>query len=63
MRNGTRLDGKKHGAAHVGPDSAHLGMSDEDLDALVAYMKTLPRGQAQAAERELVEPLRAQLGS
>ena len=42
LRNGTRLDGKKM-APPMSMLIPHLsGMSEEDLDALVAYIKTLP---------------------
>ena len=37
-------------------------MTEEDLDALVAYIKTLPAAKRKPPERELVEALRAQLG-
>ena len=42
----------------------HLsGMSEDDIDALVAYIKTLPAAKRKPPERELVESMRAQLGS
>jgi mono/diheme cytochrome c family protein len=63
LRNGTRLDGKK-----LAPPMSILiphisGMTEEDVDALVAYMKTLPAAKRKPPERELVESMRAQLGS
>jgi mono/diheme cytochrome c family protein len=63
LRNGTRLDGKK-----LAPPMSLLiphisGMTEEDLDALVAYIKTLPAAKRKPPERELVEGMRAQLGS
>jgi hypothetical protein len=39
------------------------GMSDDDLDALVAYMKILPAAKRKPPERELAAAVRAQLGS
>jgi mono/diheme cytochrome c family protein len=63
LRNGTRLDGKKF-APPMSILMPHLsGMTDEDIDALVAYIKTLPAAKRKQPERQLVEPLRAQLGS
>jgi cytochrome c553 len=42
----------------------HLsGMSEDDIDALVAYMKILPAAKRKPPERELGPALRAQLGS
>jgi mono/diheme cytochrome c family protein len=63
LRTGTRLDGKK-----LAPPMATLiphlsGMTEEDIDALVAYMKTLPAAKRKPPERELGEAMRAQLGS
>jgi mono/diheme cytochrome c family protein len=62
LRNGTRLDGKK-----LAPPMSILiphisGMSEADIDALVAYMKTLPAAKRKPPERELVASMRAQLG-
>jgi mono/diheme cytochrome c family protein len=63
LRNGTRLDGKKF-APPMSILMPHIsGMTDEDMDALVAYMKTLPAAKRKQPERQLTEPLRAQLGS
>jgi Cytochrome c/Cytochrome C oxidase, cbb3-type, subunit III len=62
LRNGTRLDGKK-----LAPPMSILiphisGMSEADIDALVAYLKTLPAAKRKLPERELVASMRAQLG-
>jgi mono/diheme cytochrome c family protein len=62
LRNGTRLDGKK-----LAPPMSILiphtsGMSEADIDALVAYMKTLPAAKRKTPERELAASMRAQLG-
>jgi len=63
LRNGRRLDGKR-----LAPPMSLLiphisGMSEADIDALVAYMKTLPAAKRKAPERELAASMRAQLGS
>jgi mono/diheme cytochrome c family protein len=63
LRTGTRLDGKKM-APPMSTLIPHLsGMTEEDIDALVAYMKTLPAAKRKPPERELGEAMRAQLGS
>jgi mono/diheme cytochrome c family protein len=53
LKNGTRLDGKKM----VPPMSMMIphfsGMTDEDLDALVAFLKSLPPVKNKIPEREL----------
>ena len=42
----------------------HLaGMHEEDVDALVTYMKYLPAAKRKQPERELGPALRARLGS
>jgi mono/diheme cytochrome c family protein len=63
LRNGTRLDGRK-----LAPPMSILiphisGMSEDDIDALVTYMKYLPAAKRKQPERELGPALRAQLGS
>ena len=63
LRNGTRLDGKKL-APPMSILIPHLsGMTEADIDALVAYIKTLPAAKRKPPERQLNEALRAQLGS
>jgi mono/diheme cytochrome c family protein len=63
LRNGTRLDGRKL-APPMSILIPHLsGMSEADIDALVAYMKYLPAAKRKQPERELGPALRAQLGS
>jgi len=62
LLNGTRLDGRK-----LAPPMSILiphisGMKEEDLDALVEYLKTLPPAKRKAPERELAPAMRAQLG-
>jgi mono/diheme cytochrome c family protein len=62
LRNGTRLDGKRM-APPMSLLIPHIsGMSEADIDALVAYMKTLPSAKRKAPERELVASMRTQLG-
>jgi hypothetical protein len=63
LRNGTRLDGRK-----LAPPMSILiphisGMTDDDLDALVGYLKTIPPAKRRAPERELAPAMNAQLGS
>ena len=63
LRNGTRLDGKKL-APPMSILIPHLsGMTEEDIDALVAYLKYLPAAKRKPPERELGPAMRAQLGS
>jgi mono/diheme cytochrome c family protein len=62
MRNGTRLDGKRLAPPMSTMMPHYTGMTDEDLDAIAAYLKTLPAAKHRVPERELVEPLRGTLG-
>lgn len=62
LRRGKRLDGKRMAPPMATMISHYAGMTDEDLDALVAYLKTLPATKHRVPERQLVEPLRGQLG-
>jgi cytochrome c553 len=63
LRNGNRLDGKKL-APPMSILMPHIsGMSEDDLDALAAYIKTLPAAKRKPPERQLVDAVRAQLGS
>ena len=63
LRNGTRLDGRKL-APPMSILIPHLsGMHEEDVDALVTYMKYLPAAKRKQPERELGPALRARLGS
>jgi mono/diheme cytochrome c family protein len=63
LRNGTRLDGKKL-APPMSILIPHLsGMTDDDIDALVTYLKFLPAAKRKPPERELGPAMRAQLGS
>ena len=62
MRVGVRLDGKKMASPMSIMIPHYSGMTDEDMDALVAYLKSLPPAKHKVPARELVEPLRAALG-
>lgn len=54
IRTGVRLDGKKM-AAPMSIVIPHVsGMVDEDLDALVAYLKSVPAAKNKVHDRELV---------
>jgi hypothetical protein len=62
IRNGRRLDGKRM-APPMSVIIPHVsGMTDEDLDAVVAYLKSVPPAKHKVAERNLAPELRAQLG-
>jgi mono/diheme cytochrome c family protein len=62
IRGGTRLDGKRMAAPMSVMVPHYSGMSDEDLDAVAAYIKSLPAAKNHVPERVLVEPLRGALG-
>jgi mono/diheme cytochrome c family protein len=62
IRNGTRLDGKRMAPPMSVMVPHYSGMSDEDLDAVAAYIKALPPAKNRVPERVLVEPLRGALG-
>jgi mono/diheme cytochrome c family protein len=62
LRNGTRLDGKRMAAPMSVMVPHYSGMSEEDLEAVAAYIKTLPAAKNRVPERVLVEPLRGALG-
>lgn len=62
LRRGRRLDGKRMAPPMAAMVPHYAAMTEEDLDALVAYLKTLPATKHKVPERELVEPLRGQLG-
>jgi hypothetical protein len=62
LRTGRRLDGKR-----MAPPMSRLiphvsGMSEDDLDALVAYLKSVPAATNKVKERHLAPALRAELG-
>jgi cytochrome c553 len=62
IRDGRRLDGKKMAAPMAGRVPHYAGLTDEDLEAMVAYLKTVPAAKHRVPERQLVEPLRGVLG-
>lgn len=62
LRTGRRLDGKPM-APPMSALIPHLsGLADEDLDALVAYLKSVPAARNKVPDRHLVPELRKQLG-
>jgi mono/diheme cytochrome c family protein len=62
LRGGLRLDGKKMASPMSNMIPHYSGLNDEDLDAMVVYLKSLPATKHKVPERELVEPLRARYG-
>jgi mono/diheme cytochrome c family protein len=62
IRNGTRLDGKRMAPPMAVMVPHYSGMTEEDLDAIAAYIKALPAVKNRIPERVLVEPLRGALG-
>jgi mono/diheme cytochrome c family protein len=53
IRNGKRLDGKRM-AAPMSLFTPHIsGLADEDLDALVAFMKSVPPVKNKIPDRQL----------
>ena len=62
LRTGRRLDGKRM-APPMSVIIPHLsGLTDEDLDALVAYLKSVPAVRHKIPDRNLAPALRQQLG-
>jgi len=62
LRTGRRLDGKRM-APPMSVIIPHLsGLTDEDLDALVAYLKSVPPVRHKIPDRNLASALRQQLG-
>jgi len=62
LRNGRRLDGKRAAPPMSVMARHYSGMTEGDLEAIAAYLKTLPAVKNRIPERELVEPLRSMLG-
>jgi cytochrome c553 len=62
MRNGTRLDGKRMAPPMSLMLPHYSGMAEEDLNALVAYLKSLPPARHQVPDRELVPAAKAIYG-
>jgi mono/diheme cytochrome c family protein len=62
LRSGRRLDGKRM-ASPMSVIIPHIsGMTDEDMDALVAYLKSIPAARHKVPERDLAPELRHDLG-
>jgi cytochrome c553 len=62
IRTGTRLDGKRMAPPMTVLIPHVSGMTDDDLDALVAYLKSLPPAKHQVKDRALSPELIKQLG-
>lgn len=62
MQSGVRLDGKKMAPPMSQLIAHYSGMSDGDLDALVAFLKSLPPVHRAVPERQLVPALAKELG-
>jgi mono/diheme cytochrome c family protein len=62
LRNGTRLDGKRMAPPMSIMLPHYSGMAEEDMDALVAYLKSLPPARHQVPDRELVPAAKAIYG-
>jgi cytochrome c553 len=62
LRNGKRLDGKRMAPPMTIMLPHYSGMAEEDLDALVAYLKSLPPARHQVPERELTASAKAIYG-
>jgi mono/diheme cytochrome c family protein len=62
IRSGNRLDGKRMASPMSMFTPHYSGMTDDDLDAMAAYLKSLPAAKNRVPERVLAEPMRAELG-
>jgi mono/diheme cytochrome c family protein len=62
IRTGTRLDGKRMAPPMSIMIPHYSGMAEDDLDAVVAYLRSIPPAKHQVPERELVPAMKAQLG-
>jgi mono/diheme cytochrome c family protein len=62
LKNGTRLDGKKMAPPMSLMIPHFSGMTDEDLDALIAFLKSLPAVKNKIPERELNAEWKKRLG-
>jgi cytochrome c553 len=62
MREGKRLDGKRMAPPMAVLIPHYSGIAEADLDALVAYLKSVPPARHQVPERELVPGVKAQFG-
>jgi cytochrome c553 len=62
LREGKRLDGKRMAPPMAVMLPHYAGMAEEDLDAVVAYLKSIPPARHQIPERELVPSAKAIYG-
>jgi cytochrome c553 len=62
LRDGRRLDGKRMASPMSVMIPHYSGMSEEDLDAIATYLKTVPAAKNRVPERELAPPLKGALG-
>jgi cytochrome c553 len=62
IRDGKRLDGKRMAPPMAIMLPHYSGMAEEDLDAVVAYLKSIPPARHQVPERELVPAAKALYG-
>ncbi len=62
LRQGLRLDGKKMAPPMLGAAHAYAGMTDQDLDALVAYLFAQSPVSRRVPERRLNPRTQARLG-
>jgi hypothetical protein len=62
MREGKRLDGKRMAPPMAVLIPHYSGLAETDLDALVAYLKSVPPARHQVPDRELTPAAKAQYG-
>jgi len=62
IRNGKRLDGKRIAPPMSIMVPHYAGIAEEDLNALVAYLRAIPPARHQVPERELVPSAKALYG-
>jgi cytochrome c553 len=62
IRNGTRLDGKRMAPPMSIMIPHYSGMAEDDLDGVVAYLKSIPPARHDVPERELTPAIKAALG-
>jgi mono/diheme cytochrome c family protein len=62
IRDGKRLDGKRMAPPMAVLIPHYSGIAEADLDALVAYLRSVPPARHQVPERELAAGVKAQYG-
>ena len=62
MRDGKRLDGKRMAPPMAIMVPHYSGMAEDDLSAVVAYLKSVPPARHQVPDRELVPSVKAVYG-